>query len=898
MNIKEIVEGMTAPQVAQVIKDNFNEVDKDKANKTDLNKSISDLESVVEANKTDLTKKIDNNKEDTDKKLSELGSKLRIESFVQLVFGRYELGLQDNKYITQQGEIKDADGWSCTTFLGCKGLSRIEIKNNSHASGYNCFFDEQQKVIKSWTSPYGNGFVEVPTNAVSFVMSGETAAMESVIICFPKTFIEEKFEELGNAIKSDLGGVLVYAEKSNSLTVGEIYFNYNFIKGHVYKYVNKSSVTDNTLSLLLNESVAQRIHGVSRLGETTFKVEVEANEFGGYYNNTDIDFELYDITDSVQAKPNLIENEIVRAKIDISNFTELMYGKYVDSNGNVQQDSIGGTANPYISNPIKLMFGDTIEATLRVWTSNYPAICEVDSNGNYIPLVKGDSSTSATYKYIADKELSVVVTGWAETNYISKPKIVISKNIKSITNDLYNSKPILEVKEQKYIGFDTYLVNLTKGKYYKYINRSQVSANTTHLRNGEYITQTINAGGKNSSVLFKCENDATNIYGYFNNADRDFVIYEIGESVIEKVNNIFYKKNVDVGSITENNADKIYAMKAAVAAPRPMEYAGVYLPMFMITTDVHGDFGAYMRALDFADEHKEVQCSLMLGDFTTYELPTQNEADGYFMSHVKPVLRLVGNHEIDAEGATLEAIKERFFSTDMIEHNGDIHPNNAMYWHKDIILETDGIHKLRLIGLYQYEGGTIDVNYSGSQLQWLCEKLEEIDSNTHVVILSHYPFGPYNYNDIFNEYFSTSREEFTHDSYKIQGGGGVIEPIVDAWMYGRSVSVDNNGVVFSHSFETNHENQFVCYITGHEHEDAIFKCPKYPKQINVSLITTSGDSRNQVYGDLPRRENDKTRDAVTLFSYDWFNRRINLIRLGSDVTKQMRERKYTSFKLP
>ena len=74
MNIKEIVEGMTAPQVAQVIKDNFNEVDKDKANKTDLNKSISDLASVVEANKTDLTKKIDNNKEDTDEKLSELGA--------------------------------------------------------------------------------------------------------------------------------------------------------------------------------------------------------------------------------------------------------------------------------------------------------------------------------------------------------------------------------------------------------------------------------------------------------------------------------------------------------------------------------------------------------------------------------------------------------------------------------------------------------------------------------------------------------------------------------------------------------------------------------------------------------------------------------------------------------
>ena len=76
MNIKEIVEGMTAPQVAQVIKDNFNEVDKDKANKTELNKSISDLASVVEANKTELTEKIDNDKDETDAKLSELGSEI------------------------------------------------------------------------------------------------------------------------------------------------------------------------------------------------------------------------------------------------------------------------------------------------------------------------------------------------------------------------------------------------------------------------------------------------------------------------------------------------------------------------------------------------------------------------------------------------------------------------------------------------------------------------------------------------------------------------------------------------------------------------------------------------------------------------------------------------------
>lgn len=93
MNIKEIVEGMTAPQVAQVIKDNFNEVDKDKANKTDLNKSISDLASVVEANKTDLTKKIDNNKEDTDEKLSELRPKAVI--YVKGIYNGKQAAIND-----------------------------------------------------------------------------------------------------------------------------------------------------------------------------------------------------------------------------------------------------------------------------------------------------------------------------------------------------------------------------------------------------------------------------------------------------------------------------------------------------------------------------------------------------------------------------------------------------------------------------------------------------------------------------------------------------------------------------------------------------------------------------------------------------------------------------------
>ena len=140
MNIKEIVEGMTAPQVAQVIKDNFNEVDKDKANKTDLNKSISDLASVVEANKTDLTKKIDNNKEDTDEKLSELGSE------VSILGTTFELGDVNggNGDLISGGKTLRSGFAKCYAGVNYKVSTSVAESN----IGYIYFYDENKKFIK------------------------------------------------------------------------------------------------------------------------------------------------------------------------------------------------------------------------------------------------------------------------------------------------------------------------------------------------------------------------------------------------------------------------------------------------------------------------------------------------------------------------------------------------------------------------------------------------------------------------------------------------------------------------------------------------------------------------------------------------------------------------------
>lgn len=198
MEVKKIVEGMTAPQVAQVIKDNFNEVDKDKANKTDLNKSISDLTSVVEANKTDLTEKIDNNKVEADAKLSELGSEvgylesiidgkdlcniigedinqntgefIKVTSEYKIYFSRSELiplyWFDNYKQLGLQVKSKSGDFLVCyydsdKNFIAKGGISGIDIPSNAFYVAFRIYIKTSTGNVRTPLTFYNFGLYDV-----------------------------------------------------------------------------------------------------------------------------------------------------------------------------------------------------------------------------------------------------------------------------------------------------------------------------------------------------------------------------------------------------------------------------------------------------------------------------------------------------------------------------------------------------------------------------------------------------------------------------------------------------------------------------------------------------------------------------------------------------------------
>ena len=176
MNIKEIVEGMTAPQVAQVIKDNFNEVDKDKANKTDLNKSISDLESVVEANKTDLTKKIDDNKNETDAKLSELGQKAeegRLQKFSLIGNGAVQ------QYITAiSGKIETAQ----TTLTVYHSKINVSESYTDDPAVYCRIYDVNGTRLLNQRLTYGKTIITIPIGGATFSVDFFASILQGSVV--------------------------------------------------------------------------------------------------------------------------------------------------------------------------------------------------------------------------------------------------------------------------------------------------------------------------------------------------------------------------------------------------------------------------------------------------------------------------------------------------------------------------------------------------------------------------------------------------------------------------------------------------------------------------------------------------------------------------------------------
>lgn len=363
-----------------------------------------------------------------------------------------------------------------------------------------------------------------------------------------------------------------------------------------------------------------------------------------------------------------------------------------------------------------------------------------------------------------------------------------------------------------------------------------------------------------------------------------------------KSSNQYSNESLSEGSISELNRDCEDLLRI-MTTQQPYVYNSanaVEFPALMIVTDEHGSTEATKRALQYADEHDVISATLSLGD-TGSPLDVYGELA---KNSKKPFLLTVGNHDMSDHYTSEQQLMENWYTK---EHSTKLGANfhqkeNKPFYYYDILL-ANGVHKkVRVINIMEHEkfynpSPTSSEFVSDLQYQWLCEVLDSCDENTYVIITKHYPME-YADANVFCENFAPIKE---YRCKKYESYSGHLAKIIDAWIHGKSVEFVGEAQ-FSHTFSRSHKENFICYLTGHMHEDNCFTVKDYPEQVCISFACTCIDKR-QLVGDLVRTQG-RLDDCVTCFSYNWNTRHINLLRLGSNVTADGRSRKYVSFKLP
>ena len=638
---------------------------------------------------------------------------------------------------------------------------------------------------------------------------------------------------------------------------------------------------------------------------------------------------------SQAAVTRLIEESSAKGKIsNITSSTAYTDGNYL-AKGAI--GSLVGIEHDYtgrLTSPISLEAGEVLECVIPCRNYvGYAALAEVAGDKYRVLAIldgKEENGNVTKVSYIADKKMQVVVSGRYEEGWkIVKRNLSIEEklnlrmrrldgkvmNITSstpYTDGNYLAKGAIGSLvgiEHDYTGRLTSPISLEAGEVLECVIpcRNYVGyAALAEVAGDKYRVLAILDGKEENGNVTKVSYIADKkmqvvVSGRF---DKGWDIVKKTPTIEQQIANLrsskssnqYSNESLSEGSISELNRDCEDLLRI-MTTQQPYVYNSanaVEFPALMIVTDEHGSTEATKRALQYADEHDVISATLSLGD-TGSPLDVYGELA---KNSKKPFLLTVGNHDMSDHYTSEQQLMENWYTK---EHSTKLGANfhqkeNKPFYYYDILL-ANGVHKkVRVINIMEHEkfynpSPTSSEFVSDLQYQWLCEVLDSCDENTYVIITKHYPME-YADANVFCENFAPIKE---YRCKKYESYSGHLAKIIDAWIHGKSVEFVGEAQ-FSHTFSRSHKENFICYLTGHMHEDNCFTVKDYPEQVCISFACTCIDKR-QLVGDLVRTQG-RLDDCVTCFSYNWNTRHINLLRLGSNVTADGRSRKYVSFKLP
>lgn len=382
----------------------------------------------------------------------------------------------------------------------------------------------------------------------------------------------------------------------------------------------------------------------------------------------------------------------------------------------------------------------------------------------------------------------------------------------------------------------------------------------------------------------------------FERADGDDLPIETVEEMLSKGKIAISYKLLDYGSIIGNNR---YAEKAIYAFANERKNSSIVKhPILVHTSDQHGNVVGLKNVFDYA-AHIGADAIVNTGDICV-NTPANgvNYAASLSQGCDIPVIVSVGNHDgyqVTGEQEIRDKIIDLF-----VDDNYHIPVGKTYYYYDIPSINT------RIISLNSSQTGYSVFNEYGcimqDQIDFFVDSLMSVPDGYGVVISIHFPLVKKNLL-VSNDYGFLS--ETPEPSFmKTMPFASALLDIVDAYI-GRStfdvsyVNVNdgkmNEGsgstVAKTGDFSTS-KGEFLCWMTGHVHEDRVAYFDTTHKQLCLSVNCTASCPRQTVFGDLPRE--GAASDCFNVYVVNRDSKTLHIIRVGSDFTCTGKERKIAS----
>lgn len=330
----------------------------------------------------------------------------------------------------------------------------------------------------------------------------------------------------------------------------------------------------------------------------------------------------------------------------------------------------------------------------------------------------------------------------------------------------------------------------------------------------------------------------------------------------------------------------------------------------MIATDLHGDVNAVNNIITMMNEFATIDGGLNLGDTCENTWEDDFSFVDPLMTIGKPFLIAIGNHDeglgytVANTGSTAAAYAR--FVQPYEATIGGTHAGKS-YYYKDWVG-----YKIRTIVLYEYDDND-DLNvgdpllyrvvkttrvWSQAQIDWLIATLNSTPSDYSVMIAMH---------QTVVDQLTWIEGKFTDINHIVPGDSSsfsdeaLIPDIINAWKNGASLvntypftgeAAYKADISVNANFTARGPGEFICYLAGHAHVDAIGTVPAYADQLQIILTCSTSDANRNKYGDLQRQVGRRSEDCFNVISFDTFNKTVKIVRIGSQITFDMRKRDY------